>query len=186
MIYLNTGDTEDPVKDLLALTDGTGYDDVFVYAPVKPVVEQGDKILGNDGCLNFFAGPSNTNFEAMFNFYNVHYNATHVVGTSGGNTDDLKEALQLMADGVVNPSAMITHVGGLDSVVETTLNLPHIPGGKKLVYNNISMPMTALDDLEALGAENPMFKALDVIVKAHNGLWSLDAELYLLEHAQTI
>ena len=46
----------DAVAELLALTDGKGYDDVLCMAPVRPVVEQGDKILGRDGCLNFFAG----------------------------------------------------------------------------------------------------------------------------------
>ncbi len=33
---------------------------------------------------NFFAGPTDKNFKVPFNFYNVHYNSTHVVGTSGG------------------------------------------------------------------------------------------------------
>lgn len=32
-----------------------------------------------DGCLNF-AGPTDKNFKVPFNFYNVHYNSTHVVG----------------------------------------------------------------------------------------------------------
>ncbi|HBR02019.1 MAG TPA: L-sorbose 1-phosphate reductase, partial [Ruminiclostridium sp.] len=49
---------------------------------------------------------------AEFNFYNVHYNGTHVVGTSGGNTDDMRESLELMAKGKINPSSMITHIGG--------------------------------------------------------------------------
>ncbi len=186
LVYLNTGDTKDPVADLLSYTDGKGYDDVFVYAPVKPVIEQGDKILGHDGCLNFFAGPTDKAFSALFNFYNVHYSATHIVGTSGGNTDDLKEALELMANGIINPSSMITHIGGLDSVVETTLNLPNIPGGKKLVYNNITMPMTAINEFESLGKKNPMFKVLDEICKENNGLWSYEAEVYLLENATPI
>ncbi len=186
LVYVNTGDTEDPIAQLMELTDGKGYDDVFVYAPVKPVIEQGDKILGHDGCLNFFAGPTDTAFSANFNFYNVHYNATHIVGTSGGNTDDLRESLELMAKGVINPSSMITHVGGLDSVVETTLNLPNIPGGKKLVYNNISMPMTAINDFETLGKTDAMYAELDKIVKANNGLWCLKAEQYLLKNAKAI
>ena len=70
-----------------------------------------------------------------------------LVGTSGGNTDDMRESLKLMSDGKINPAVMITHVGGLDAVVETTLNLPHIPGGKKLIYTNISMPLVSLDKL---------------------------------------
>jgi threonine dehydrogenase-like Zn-dependent dehydrogenase len=184
--YINTAEGDDPIANLRALTDGKGYDDVFVFAPVKPVVEQGDAILAHDGCLNFFAGPSNTAFSANFNFYNVHYNATHIVGTSGGNTDDLKMSLKAMADGIINPSSMITHIGGLDSVVETTKNLPNIPGGKKLVYTNIAMAMTAIDDFSELGKTDPMFAALATIVDNHNGLWSKDAEDYLLTHAKPL
>lgn len=184
--YVNTSEFENPVESLKALTGGKGYDDVFVFAPVKPVVEQGDAILAHDGCLNFFAGPTNTAFSANFNFYNVHYNATHIVGTSGGNTNDLKISLAAMANGTINPASMITHVGGLDSVVETTLNLPKIPGGKKLVYTNILMPMTAISDFVEIGKADPVFKALAEIIQNHNGLWSLEAEQYLLSHSKSV
>lgn len=181
--YVNTSDVENVPEHLLSFTEGKGYDDVFVFAPVKPVVEQGDAILGWDGCLNFFAGPTDKNFSAMFNFYNVHYGATHIVGTSGGNTDDMREALQMMSDGQINPVAMITHIGGLDAVVDTTLHLPEIPGGKKLMYTNVSMPLTAIDDFREKGATDPMFAALADIAEKNNGLWSVEAEKYLLEHA---
>ena len=184
--YINTATQPDATRYLIDLTQGKGYDDVFVMAPVKPVVEQGAQILGFDGCLNFFAGPTNTAFSADFNFYNVHYMLTHVAGNSGGNTDDMREALRLAAEGRINPSAMITHVGGLDAVIDTTLNLPHIPGGKKLIYTHISMPLTALDDLEELGKTDPMMRELAAIVARHNGLWSPEAERYLLANARSI
>ena len=184
--YINTATQPDATRFLIDLTQGKGYDDVFVMAPVKPVVEQGAQILGFDGCLNFFAGPTNTAFSADFNFYNVHYMLTHVAGNSGGNTDDMREALRLAAEGRINPSAMITHVGGLDAVIDTTLNLPHIPGGKKLIYTHISMPLTALDDLEELGKTDPMMRELAAIVARHNGLWSPEAERYLLANAPRI
>ncbi|MBQ9358539.1 MAG: zinc-binding dehydrogenase, partial [Abditibacteriota bacterium] len=163
------------------LTGGKGYDNVFCFAPVRPVVEQGDRILGRDGCLNFFAGPTNKAFTAEYNFYNVHYNSTHIAGTSGGNTSDMIEALALMEKGLINPAAMITHVGGLDAVVETTLNLPNIKGGKKLIYTGISMPLTAISDFEEKGKTDPMFAELDKICKAANGLWCAEAEKYLLK-----
>jgi len=186
LIYLNTGNIEKPVEKLKELSGGKLFDDVFVMAPVKPVVEQGDAILGKDGCLNFFAGPSNTAFSASMNFYDVHYAAHHIVGTSGGNTDDMRESLKMMAEGKINPAAMITHIGGLDSVSETTKNLPKIAGGKKLVYTNIKMDLTAIDNFREKGETDAFYRDLADITDKHNGLWSAEAEVYLLKNAAVI
>ena len=186
LLYVNTGRMKDPVKHLRELTDGTGFDDVFIFAPVKPVVEQGDAILGFDGCLNFFAGPTNPEFKAEFNFYNVHYAFTHIVGTSGGNTDDMIESLKLMSEGKINPAIMVTHIGGLDAVVETTLNLPQIPGGKKLIYTNISMPLVSLYKLKEQGRDNKLYAGLHEIVAKNDFIWCLAAEKYLLANAKPI
>lgn len=182
LVYLNTKDVQNPQKKLLALTDGNGYDDVFVFAPVAPLVESGGAILGRDGCLNFFAGPTSPDFSAKMNFYDVHYAATHVVGTSGGNTDDMIESLQMTASGQLMPAVMVTHVGGLNAAIETTLNLPNIPGGKKLIYTHVDMPLTAVDEFDALRGSDERFSALSDICKHHNGLWNAEAEAYLLEH----
>ena len=180
LLYVNTAAVENAEEYLLSLTDGKGFDDVYVYAPVRPVVEMADRLLGRDGCLNFFAGPIDPKFSAEFNFYNVHYASQHVVGTSGGNIDDMREALSMMEKGIINPAAMITHIGGLDCVAETTKNLPNIKGGKKLVYTGIDMPLTAIADFAKAGETDPLFRELDRICKAHNGLWCAEAEKYLL------
>jgi len=186
LVYVNTGKISDPVRYLLDLTKGEGYDDVFVFAPVKSVVEQGDRILAKDGCLNFFAGPTDPYFSAELNFYNIHYNSTHIIGTTGGNTEDMMESLALIAEGRINPASMITHIGGLDCVAETTLHLPEIPGGKKLIYTNISMELTAISDFRKKGKTSPLFAALADIVEKNNGLWCAEAEKYLLENAERI
>ncbi|MFW5729780.1 MAG: L-sorbose 1-phosphate reductase, partial [Spirochaetota bacterium] len=78
------------------------------------------------------------------------------------------------------------HVGGLDAVVPTTLNLPNIPGGKKLMYTNIKLDLTAIDDFEEKGKRDPLFAGLAEITARHNGLWSAEAEKYLLENAEPI
>jgi threonine dehydrogenase-like Zn-dependent dehydrogenase len=186
LVFCNTAEIEDVPRHLVELSGGEGFDDVFVFAPVAAVVETGDRILGKNGCLNFFAGPTDASFTARVNFYNVHYGATRIVGTSGGNTDDMVEALKLMSEGKVNPAMMVTHIGGLSAVVETTLNLPKIPGGKKLIYTNIDMELTAIEEFEKKGAEDPLFARLAEIVSAHNGLWSVEAEEYLLSNAKAI
>ncbi|HVN59032.1 MAG TPA: zinc-binding dehydrogenase [Bacteroidales bacterium] len=184
--YVNTRGLENVTRTMMELTGYKGFDDVFVFAPVKEVVEQADSLLAFDGCLNFFAGPANTEFHAGINFYNVHYSFTHIMGTSGGNTDDMKESLALMAGGRINPAVMITHVGGLDSVIDTTLRLPQIPGGKKLIYTNISLPLVALADLPEAGLKDPFLKGLDEIVARNNYIWDLEAERYLLANSRSI
>ncbi len=181
--YVNTGAVEDPVATLREISGGEGYDEVVVMAPVPAVVEQADDILAFDGCLNFFSGPSKAPFKAPFNFYNVHYASTHLVGTSGGNTEDMKEALAMMGKGM-DPAGLVTHIGGLNAVIDTTLNLTSIPGGKKLIYTHIDMPLTAIADFGKVG--KPVFDELDRICKAHNGLWCVEAEKYLLANADKL
>ena len=182
--FINTSKMEDPVAELIHISGGTGFDDVLCYAPVAAVVKQSSEILGRDGCLNFFAGPTDNKFSAEMNFYDVHYNSTHVMGTTGGNTADMIESLELTAANRINPAVMVTHVGGLDSAAETTLNLPKIPGGKKLIYTHLSMPLTALSDFRIKGEEtkDERYIALADIIDQNNGLWSPDAEEYLLQH----
>ena len=184
--FLNTKNIPDPAAELRKMTDGAGYDDVVVFAPVKQLVEQANAILGMDGCLNFFAGPSDTGFKAEFNFYDAHYHRTHIVGTSGGNNDDMIESLKMIAENLLHPEVLITHVGGLNAVPETTKNLPDIPGGKKLIYTHVNLPLTPIADFGNLAGKNPLFGQLDEICRDHNGLWSLEAEKYLIENAEAI
>jgi threonine dehydrogenase-like Zn-dependent dehydrogenase len=181
--YFNTAASTDPVGEMRALTQGKGFDDVFVFAPVAPLCEQASAILGYNGCLNFFAGPSKPDFKAPINFYDVHYTGHHVVGSSGGNTGDLRDALTLSSQGRINPSVMVTHVGGIDSAAQATIDLVKIPGGKRLVYTHVSMPMTAISDFAAVGQTNPLFAQLAAICDRHNGLWSDEAERCLLAQA---
>ena len=68
----------------------------------------------------------------------------------------------------------------------TVTNLPKIPGGKKLIYNHIDMPLTAIDDFAEKGKTDPLFAELDKICRAHKGLWNAEAEKYLLANAKAI
>ncbi len=182
LVYVNTAKMADPIKELRDITDGVGYDDVFVYIPNRAVAEMGDKLLAFDGCLNFFAGPTDNQFSAQINLYNVHYIATKIIGSTGGNNDDLIEANELAAQKRIEPAVMVTHVGGIDSIAKATLDLPNIPGGKKLTYTQFDMPLTAIEDFEELGKTDPLFKKLDEACKENRGLWNAKAEQILFEH----
>lgn len=169
------------VPALLEHVDGEGYDDVVVFAAHRPLVETGDAILARDGCLNFFAGPTDRSFSAGLNLYNVHYEGTHVVGTSGGSRSDMEESLALSASGALNPSLMVTHVGGLSAVPEALMNLPTFTGGKILVYPHVEMDLTAIADFPTKAEGDPRFARLAEICAARDNIWNREAEAYVLE-----
>ena len=183
--YINTGERDtDYLRSLTG--EQQGYDDILVFAPVRQVVEQGDELLAFDGCLNFFAGPADTDFKAEVNFYRQHYNFNHFVATSGGNTDDIRRSIDMMLAGKLSPQYLVSHIGGLDAVMYATCNLPQLPGAKKLIYTHISMPLTAISDFSKKGNEDPLFARLAEICDNHGDLWSAEAEEYLLENAVRI
>ncbi len=182
LVYINTRDSEDVPGELRAFTADRGFDDVMVFATNRAVIETADRLLGNDGCLNFFAGPPDKNFTAEVNFYNVHYEGTHLVGTSGGSPGDMEESLRMSAEGRLNPSLIVTHVGGIDAVPPTLKDFPAIPGGKKLFYPQVHMPLVGIDELRERAATDERFAGLAEICEANNNCWNLEAERYLLQH----
>jgi hypothetical protein len=125
----------------------------------------------------------------MFNFYNVHYSSTHIVGTSGGNTDDMRESIKLMSEKKINPAGMITHVGGLNACPEATLNLPKIKGAKKLIYTHLELPLTAIEDFAQAAEDNKgtalgkLYADLDRACREAGDLWCPAAEKLIFEYA---
>jgi len=189
LIYLNPSELEGGqgaiVDYVRQLTRGAMMDDVFVFFPHPALIEQADAMLARDGCLGFFAGPQQRDFSARINFYDVHYEGHHLLGTSGGTIEDMKLSLELISEERINPAVMITHVGGLDAAAETILNLPRIPGGKKLIYTGIKMPLTPIASFaeRADEADEPLksiFRQLGRLVEEAKGLWNTAAEEFLL------
>ena len=181
IIFMNTNDVS--ISEILNKTGNQGFDDIFIFTPVKDLVRQAVKLMSIGGCLNFFAGPTDTDFSAEINFYDVHYNRHHIIGSAGSNSDDLRETIDLIDKNILNPAIMVTHIGGLDAAGDTILKLPDIPGGKKLIYTTISLPLTAIEDFEEKGKKDALFEELARIIKNNNGIWSKEAEEYLLKNS---
>lgn len=176
--YVNVTDVEDQVS-LLKETAGGGFDDIFVMIPVASVVTDAANMLNPDGCLNFFAGPQDKGFSAPVNFYDVHYAFTHFVGTSGGNTEDMRKAVKLIEDKQVKVANVVTHILGLDAVGETTLDQPAIGGGKKLVYTH---KQSELKKMSEIAQDSELGK----ILAETDGIWSQQAENYVLKNYPNI
>ncbi|WP_278252577.1 zinc-binding dehydrogenase [Candidatus Enterococcus moelleringii] len=171
--YVDVGEVEDQVSLLKETVDG-GFDDIFVMVPSEQVITDAADLLNPDGCLNFFAGPQNKDFSAKVNFYDVHYSFTHFVGTSGGNTEDMRKAVKLIEDKQVKVANVVTHILGLDAVAETTLNQPAIGGGKKLVYTHKQSELKKLSEID------PASELGQILAKT-DGIWSKEAEEYVLK-----
>lgn len=196
--FVNTKDVADPVAHLKALnrdapsdaanptSTGGGYDDIFLFAAVPALITQCSDLLAFGGCLNFFAGPTDQKLSAPFNFYNIHYMNHHIVANSGGDVKDMSDSVDWIGKGYLHPEVMITHVGGLDSAFQATLDLTKVPGGKRLVYTHVNMPMTAIADFAEKGKSDPFYAELDRLCSANSGLWCKEAEDYLLANASKI
>lgn len=178
LVFANTADA----AKLMEISGGTGFDDVFAYIAAPAVVRLADEILAFDGCLNFFSGPTDKSFSVPLNFYHVHYSQHHVAGTSGSTTEDMRDVVRLINENRINPAVMVTHIGGMNAVIDTTLNFPKVPGGKKLIYTGIDLPLTAIADFQEAGKEDPRFLELARITRENQGLWCAEAEKYLLAH----
>ena len=159
------------------------FDDIFLFAAVPALITQCSDLLAFGGCLNFFAGPTDQKLSAPFNFYNIHYSNHHIVANSGGDVKDMSDSVDWIGRGCLHPEVMITHVGGIDSAFEATMKLHEIPGGKRLVYTHVDMPMTAIADFAKLGESDPFYAELARLCAANHGLWNKAAEDYLLVHA---
>ena len=198
VVFVNTKGWDDPVAQLKVLNSdepvdaanptstGGGYDDIFLFAAVPALITQCSDLLAFGGCLNFFAGPTDQKLSAPFNFYNIHYMNHHIVANSGGDVKDMADSVDWIGKGYLHPEVMITHVGGLSSAAQATLDLPVVPGGKRLVYTHVDMPMVAIADFSEKGKTDPFYAELDRLCSENGGLWCKAAEDYLLANAKKV
>ncbi len=183
--YVDTSKIEDVASYLIELSNG-GFDDVFVMVPVPALFTLAEQICREDGCVNFFAGPALHNLQGSLNLYRVHYDGIHVVGTAGSIPDDTVETIKCIEKDYINPAVVVSHILGLNAVVDTMHAMATPNGAKKVCYTGIDLPLTAIDDLPKFGEKDPLFKALAQIVAKNGGLWCAEAEEYLLANAPKI
>lgn len=182
LCYVNTSGMANVEEYLLSLSEG-GFDDVFVMVPVPALFTMAEKICREDGCINFFAGPPIKEMQGSLNLYRVHYDGIHVVGTAGSIPEDMTDVISLIEKNAINPGSIVSHILGLGAAKDTLFAMANSNGAKKICYNELDLPLIAIDDLEMLGKTDPLCASLSEIVKRNGGLWCAEAEEYLLSHA---
>ncbi len=185
LVYLNTSGLEDAAATLIELSEG-GFDDVFVMVPVPALFTMAEKICKEDGCVNFFAGPPVHDMPGSLNLYRVHYDGIHVVGTAGSIPKDMEDVIGLIETNKINPGTLVSHICGLNAVIDTLKAMEKPSGAKKVCYTHLNLPLIAVDELDQWADKDPLYKKLAEIVKANGGLWCAEAEEYLLANAPKI
>jgi hypothetical protein len=154
--------------------------------PVPGLFSLAEAICREDGCINFFAGPTDHHMMGALNLYRIHYDGIHVVGTAGSIPEDMTDVIRLMEEGRINAGVMVSHIMGLNAVEQTLYAMDTPNGAKKVCYNDLDLPLIALDDLPELGKTDALYQTLAELVTKNNGSWSAEAEAYLLEHGKKI
>lgn len=183
--YVNTSELDDPVTYLKELSDG-GFDDCFVMVPVPALLTQGEAVLREDGCINFFAGPAVHEMQGSLNLYRVHYDGIHLVGTAGSIPEDTLDIIKLIEDGKIDPSGMVSHIMGMKDVPDCIFAMKTPSGAKKVCYNELDIPCIEIEKLDEWADKDPLYKKLYEIVTANGGKWCAEAEKYLLANAPRI
>lgn len=183
LVFLNTSGLADPVQTLREMSDG-GFDDVFVMVPVPALFTMAEAICREDGCINFFAGPAVHDLQGSLNLYRIHYDGIHVVGTAGSIPADTVDTIRLIEENAVNPSALVSHILGLNGVIDGILAMEKPSGAKKVCYTGLDIP--TLEVAKLIEQEDPLYRRLGEIVEENGGLWCHEAEEYLLAHAPKI
>ena len=185
LVYVNTMGDANADKTLIDISNG-GFDDVFVMAPVASLFNLAEKICREDGCVNFFAGPPVHDLQGSLNLYRIHYDGIHVVGTAGSIPQDTLDTIKIIEQKKISSGALVSHILGLKEVIPAIFGMEKPNGAKKVCYTGLDIPMVALEDFAKLGETDPMYKELDRIIKANDGLWCKQAEEYLLANAPRI
>ena len=154
--------------------------------PVPSLVTQGEAILGEDGCLNFFAGPPVHELQGSLNLYRVHYDGIHLIGTAGSIPEDTIDVIRLIENGTIDPSGMVSHIMGMDSVPDSIFAMKTPSGAKKMCYNELDIPCIEISKLAEYGKSDPLYRELARIVEQNGGRWCTQAEKYLLENAPKV
>lgn len=114
---LNVSSGPDPVEWIHDHTDGEGVDVAIVATNVIPAIPEAVSGLRKGGRLLLFAGyPTGTTLP--FDLAEIHYREYQILGASGHAARDIKDAIDLMADGRFDASPLITHHLPLESIHE--------------------------------------------------------------------
>ncbi len=116
-------------------TGGRGVDDVIVALGIAKVQEESLGYLAHGGVANFFGGTAFQDRMIQVDTHRIHYDGVMAVGSSGSDPSDVSRALDMIAEGLVDPANYLVKYGGLDAAVSLIQAVRHVEiDGKGVIY----------------------------------------------------
>ena len=112
------GDVE---EEIMAATSGNGADVIIVACSSAQAQEQSLSLASKGGRVNLFGGLPPDQSKISIDSNLIHYREVSIQGSHGSTPDDNREALDMLARGLLRIDDLITHRFPLDSIREAFL-----------------------------------------------------------------
>ena len=138
--------------------------------------------MAEDGCLNFFAGPVDSNLSAKVNFLSnsLFQNAYGWIYRQYPERSCLCAAVN--RTGKIAASSYGNTYWRSGKCSRGYFKSSENSRRKKTNYTQTDLPLTAIQDFRELGKENELFRKLADACDVHQGCWNGEAEKILLEY----
>ena len=129
--FINNSE-QDLKARVLELTGGRGVDLLIIACSSVEAQSVALDVVAKRGWVNLFAGLPRNNSIVSWDTNLVHYKECSVTGTHGSRPEHVRQALDLMASGVIRPERYITNrfpLSQIDRAMATAMS----PGRLKIV-----------------------------------------------------
>jgi len=127
-------------------TNGRGVDDVIVALGIAKVQEESFSYLAHGGVTNFFGGTSFKDRMIRVDTHQIHYGGVTAVGSSGSDPSDVARALEMIAEGSIDPGNYVVKCGGLDAALSLIQAVRHQEiDGKGVIYPHTRCPLSDVE-----------------------------------------
>jgi len=113
-VLINVGE-QDLAESVLAETDGAGVDVAITAVSSADVQATAVQLLATHGRVNYFAGLG-VAADVGIDTNRVHYKGLTLTGTTGSSNADYAKALQLVGQGRVDLSGLVTETFGIEGI----------------------------------------------------------------------
>lgn len=109
---------QNPVEEVLKITDGLGADIVICSAPATAIQQQGVEMVRKRGKVVLFGGVNKNNPMTTLNSNTIHYNEITVVGSFSYPSTGLYQSVKLISEGKISAKKYVTKTVKLSEIPE--------------------------------------------------------------------